>query len=99
MPASGMRLTSCGRIHDAPSASVPVEDTMEHFLLAPLQDDQTNLDLPNAAIPVTSWEIGTKLAPMQRIASLENLQKRIHGDSIHFESASTFSDLEAFADR
>ncbi|CAN6361722.1 unnamed protein product [Urochloa humidicola] len=92
-----MRLTSCAS--DAASASVAIEDSMEHFLLAPLQDDQTELDLPNAAIPLTIGEIGTKPAPMRRVASLENLQKRIHGDSIHSESASTFSDLEAFADR
>ncbi|CAN6348374.1 unnamed protein product [Urochloa humidicola] len=96
-PVSSMRLTSCAS--DAASASATIEDSMERFLQAPFQDDQTELDLPNAAIPLTSGQIGTKPVPMRRVASLENLQKSIHGDSIHSESASTFSDLEAFADR
>ncbi|CAL5092548.1 unnamed protein product [Urochloa decumbens] len=66
---------------------------------APLQDDQTELDLPDAVIPLTIGEIGTNPAPMRRVASLENLQKRIHGDSIHSETASTFSEPEAFTNR
>ncbi|CAL4898013.1 unnamed protein product [Urochloa decumbens] len=96
-PVSSMRLTSCAS--DAASASVAIEDSIERFLQAPLQDDQTELDLPDAVIPLTIGEIGTNPAPMRRVASLENLQKRIHGDSIHSETASTFSDHEAFADR
>jgi hypothetical protein len=97
-PMSSMRLTSCAS--DAASASVLIEDNMEHFLQASLQDNQTKLDLPNAAIPVTCGEIGTKPAPMRRVASLENLQKRIHGDSIHSTTASSFSsDPESFAHR
>ncbi|XP_034585526.1 light-inducible protein CPRF2 isoform X1 [Setaria viridis] len=97
-PASSMRLTSCAS--DAASASVAIEDSMEHFLRAPFQDSQTKLDLPNAEIPLASGEIGTKLAPMRRVASLENLQKRMHGDSLHSETASTFSsDPESFAHR
>ncbi|CAN6338859.1 unnamed protein product [Urochloa humidicola] len=94
-PVSSMRLTSCAS--DAASASVAIEDSMEHYLQ--VQDDQIKLDLPNAEIPLTGGEMGTKPVPMRRVASLENLQKRIHGDSIHSESASTFSDPEAFADR
>ncbi|CAL4891163.1 unnamed protein product [Urochloa decumbens] len=96
-PLSSMRLTSCAS--DAASASVAIEDSIERFLQAPLQDDQTELDLPDAVIPLTIGEIGTNPAPMRRVASLENLQKRIHGDSIHSETASTFSEPEAFTNR
>ncbi|CAL4905341.1 unnamed protein product [Urochloa decumbens] len=96
-PVSSMRLTSCAS--DAASASVAIEDSIERFLQAPLQDDQTELDLPDAVIPLTIGEIGTYPAPMRRVASLENLQKRIHGDSIHSETASTFSEPEAFTNR
>ncbi|KAJ1266236.1 hypothetical protein BS78_08G136000 [Paspalum vaginatum] len=94
---SSMRLTSCAS--DAASASVAIEDCMKHFLLAPLQDDQISIDLPNAAIPLNSGETGTKPVSLQRVASLENLQKRIHGDSVHSETASTFSDPEALGNR
>ncbi|RLM98598.1 light-inducible protein CPRF2-like isoform X2 [Panicum miliaceum] len=93
--ASSMRLTSCPS--DAGSASVAIEDSMEHFLQAPLQSDLIKLDLPNAAILLTSGEMGTKPDSLQRVASLEDLQKRIHRDSIHSEIASTFSDPEALA--
>ncbi|WVZ91148.1 hypothetical protein U9M48_037353 [Paspalum notatum var. saurae] len=94
--ASSMHLTSCAS--DAASASVAIEDCMKHFLLA-LQDDQIKIDPPNAAIPLTSGETGTKPVSLRRVASLENLQKRIHGDSVHSETASTFSDPEALANR
>jgi hypothetical protein len=70
---------------------------MEHFLQAQLQSDLIKLDLPNAAILLTSGEMGTKPDSLQRVASLEDLQKRIHRDSIHSEIASTFSDPEALA--
>ncbi|PAN21796.1 hypothetical protein PAHAL_3G488800 [Panicum hallii] len=93
--ASSMRLTSCPS--DAGSASVTTEDSMEHFLQAQLQSDLIKLDLPNAAILLTSGEMGTKPDSLQRVASLEDLQKRIHRDSIHSEIASTFSDPEALA--
>ena len=105
-----MRLTSYPS--DAGSASVAIEDSMEHFLQAPLQSDPIKLDHPNAvilltrremgtnpnaAILLTRREMGTKPDSLQRVASLENLQKRIHRDSIHSETASTFSDPEALA--
>ncbi|XP_066358665.1 light-inducible protein CPRF2-like isoform X4 [Miscanthus floridulus] len=96
-PASSTPLSSCAS--DAASASVAIEDSMKHFLQAPLQSGQMKLDIPNAAIPLTSMVIGTKPASLQRVASLENLQKRIIGDSMHSETASTFSGPEAFADR
>nr|CAB3466420.1 unnamed protein product [Digitaria exilis] len=96
MPTSCMHLTSCAS--DAASVSIAIEDSMKHFAQA-LQDDQIKVDLPNAEIPLSSREIGTKRASLTRVTSLEDLQKRIHGDSIYSESASTFSDPEAFADR
>ena len=96
-PASSTPLSSCAS--DAASASVAIEDSMKHFLQAPLQNGQMKLDIPNAAIPLTSGVIGTKPASLQRVASLENLQKRIIGDSMHSETASTFSGPEALADR
>ncbi|XP_066356105.1 light-inducible protein CPRF2-like isoform X2 [Miscanthus floridulus] len=95
-PASSTPLSSCAS--DAASASVAIEDSMKHFLQAPLQNGQIKLDIPNAAIPLTSGVIGTKPASLQRVASLENLQKRIIGDSMHSETASTFSGPEALAD-
>ncbi|PUZ67809.1 hypothetical protein GQ55_3G463800 [Panicum hallii var. hallii] len=51
----------------------------------------------DAEILLTSGEMGTKPDSLQRVASLEDLQKRIHRDSIHSEIASTFSDPEALA--
>jgi len=93
--ASSMRFSSCPS--DAGSASVTIEDSMEHFLQAPLQCDPIKLDHPNAAILLTRREMGTKPDSLQRVASLEDLQKRIHRDSIHSETASTFSDPEALA--
>ncbi|CAD6267111.1 unnamed protein product [Miscanthus lutarioriparius] len=95
-PASSTPLSSCAS--DAASASVAIEDSMKHFLQAPLQSGQMKLDIPKAAIPLTSGVIGTKPASLQRVASLENLQKRIIGDSVHSETASTFSGPEALAD-
>jgi len=96
-PASSTPLSSCAS--DAASASVAIEDSMKHFLQAPLQSGQMKLDIPKAAIPLTSGVIGTKPASLQRVASLENLQRRIIGDSMHSETASTFSGPEALADR
>ncbi|EES16316.1 light-inducible protein CPRF2 isoform X2 [Sorghum bicolor] len=96
-PMSSTPLSSCAS--DAASASVAIEDSAKHFLHAPLQSGQMKLDILNAAIPLTSEGIGTKPASLQRVASLENLQKRIIGDSMHSETASTFSEPEALADR
>ncbi|KAF8733391.1 hypothetical protein HU200_014999 [Digitaria exilis] len=96
MPTSSMHLTLCAS--DAASASIAIEDSMKQFAQA-LQDDHIKLDLRNAEIPLTSREIGTKRASLTRVTSLEDLQKRIHGDSIYSETASTFSDPETFADR
>lgn len=95
VPASSMPFSSC--VSDAASAAAPIEENMSHFLQAPHQDDQIKSDLPNAAIPVPSGEMASRpasLRRLRRVASLENLQKRIHGDSIHSETASTFSDPE-----
>uniref|UniRef100_A0A0A9CUR4 Basic leucine-zipper C-terminal domain-containing protein n=1 Tax=Arundo donax TaxID=35708 RepID=A0A0A9CUR4_ARUDO len=97
MAASSMPFSTC--VSDAASAACPVEKSMKLVLQAPLevQDDQIKLDLPNATITLTSWEMGTMPASLRCVASLENLQKRIHGDSVYSESASTFSDLKAVA--
>uniref|UniRef100_A0A0A8XQ99 Uncharacterized protein n=1 Tax=Arundo donax TaxID=35708 RepID=A0A0A8XQ99_ARUDO len=71
----------CSCASDAASAAVPVEENMIRLLQVPSQNGQIKPDLPNAAVPVTSGEMDTRPASMRRVASLENLQKRIHGDS------------------
>jgi hypothetical protein len=95
MPGSSMPLSSC--VSDAASAAVPVQGSMRYFLQAPPQDDQTKLDLPNATIPVKSGEMHTMAPSLRRVASLENLQKRIHRDSLNYENALLLSDPEARA--
>jgi hypothetical protein len=68
---------------------------MSHFLQGLLEDDQIKPDLREAAAPVLSGEeMAPRPASLRRVASLETLQKRIHGDSIHSEAASTFSDAQ-----
>lgn len=84
-PASSAPLSSCPSDAASASASAAIEDSVKHFLQAPLE---------NRAV------FQTKPASLHRVASLENLQKRIVGDAMYSETASTtFSDPEALADR
>lgn len=96
VPASSIPFSSC--VSDVAVATAPIEENMSHFLQAPRQDDQIKSDLQNAAIPVPSGEMASRpasLRRLRRVASLENLQKRIHRDSsIHSETATTFLDPE-----
>ncbi|KAK3140162.1 hypothetical protein QOZ80_5AG0396910 [Eleusine coracana subsp. coracana] len=95
MPGSSMPLSSCAS--DAASSAILVQDSMEYFLQAPLQDDQIKLDLSSATISQKHGEMSTMAASLQRVASLENLQKRIHRDSINSETALPFSDPKVLA--
>ncbi|ONM01879.1 Basic leucine zipper 25 [Zea mays] len=90
-PTSSAPLSSCPSDAASASASAAIEDSVKHFLQAPLENSGI---IPNAAV------FQTKPASLHRVASLENLQKRIVGDAMYSETASTtFSDPEALADR
>jgi hypothetical protein len=86
--------SSC--VSDAASAdAAPTEQSMSHFLQGLLEDDQIKPGLQEAATPVASGEeMASRPGSLRRVTSLENLQKRIHGDSVHYEDMSTFSDHE-----
>ncbi|XP_062202588.1 light-inducible protein CPRF2-like isoform X1 [Phragmites australis] len=84
LPASCMPLTSC--MSEAASAALPIEESMKQFFQAPLLDDQIKPDLPNAATSGTSGEMDAMPSSLRHVASLENLQKRMHGDSVHSET-------------
>lgn len=91
--ASSAPLSSCpsDAASASASASAAIEDSVKHFLQAPLENSGI---IPNAAV------FQTKPASLHRVASLENLQKRIVGDAMYSGTASTtFSDPEALADR
>jgi len=93
IPGSTAPFSSC--VSDAASAdAAPTEESMSHFLQRLLEDDQIKPDLRETATPVPSGEEMATRPPLRRVASLESLQKRIHGDSLHSEAASTFSDHE-----
>ncbi|TVT96934.1 hypothetical protein EJB05_57855 [Eragrostis curvula] len=98
MPGRSRPMTSCAS--DAASAAVPIQESMQHlqhFLQASVQDDQIKLDLSNATFPLTGMDMSTRLAPLRRITSLENLQKRIRGDSVQSDTALPLLDPEALA--
>jgi len=78
---ASMPLTSCAS--DAPSLAVAVQESMQHFLQAPVHGNQIKPDLPNVTIPLNSGEMVTMAVSLRRVASLENLQKRFHKDSVH----------------
>ncbi|EAZ21125.1 light-inducible protein CPRF2 isoform X1 [Oryza sativa Japonica Group] len=87
MPASSMPVSS--GVSDAASAAAAA---------ALVEDDWTNCSLPDEAIPVPSAAMALRSPSVRRVASLENLQKRIHaGDVTHFEAASALSLPEATA--
>ncbi|KQJ85957.1 light-inducible protein CPRF2 [Brachypodium distachyon] len=95
MAGSSVPFSSC--ISDAASAdAAPTEESMSHLLQGFFEDDQIKPDLPQATTPVvpSGEEMASRPASLRRIASLENLQQRIHGDSIHSDTASAFSDHE-----
>ncbi|KAM0893849.1 hypothetical protein ACQ4PT_024847 [Festuca glaucescens] len=77
------------------SDAAPTEESMSHFLQGLLEDDRIKPDFQEAAIPVASGEeMASRPGSLRRVTSLENLQKRIHGDSVHYEAVSPFSDHE-----
>ena len=87
-------LASCVSVA-ASADAVPTEENMSHFLQGLLEDDQIKPGLQEAATPVASGEeMASRPGSLRRVTSLENLQKRIHGDSVHYEDVSTFSDHE-----
>jgi len=83
--------SSC--VSDAASAdAAPTEGSLSHFLQGLLEDDQVRPDLLEAATLVPSGdEMASRPASLRRVTSLENLQKRIHGD---YEAPSAFWDHE-----
>jgi hypothetical protein len=93
-PGISVPFSSC--VSDAASAdAAPTEESMSHFLQGLLEDDQIKPGLQEAATPVASGEeMASRPGSLRRVTSLENLQKRIHGDSVHYEDVSTFSDHE-----
>uniref|UniRef100_A0ACD5XR52 Uncharacterized protein n=1 Tax=Avena sativa TaxID=4498 RepID=A0ACD5XR52_AVESA len=86
---SSAPFSSC--VSDAASAdAAPNEESMSHFLQGLLEDDQIRPDLQEAATPVPSREeMASMPASLRRVASLESLQKRIHGDRVHHEAVSS----------
>ncbi|KAL6623479.1 hypothetical protein ACP70R_033358 [Stipagrostis hirtigluma subsp. patula] len=94
-PASSMPYSSCAS--DVVSDDVLVKEKMIRLLQAPSQDGRIKPEQPNEVVPVTAREMDAMPASLRRIASLENLQKRIYRDSVHCETASTFLDSEAVA--
>ncbi|KAL6847073.1 hypothetical protein ACP4OV_022926 [Aristida adscensionis] len=91
--SSSMPFSSC--TSDVVSAAVLVEENMIRLLQAPSQDGGIKPDLP----PVIAREVDAMPASLQRVTSLENLQKRIHRDSGHSDTALTFLDSEAVNDK
>uniref|UniRef100_A0A0D9Y169 BZIP domain-containing protein n=1 Tax=Leersia perrieri TaxID=77586 RepID=A0A0D9Y169_9ORYZ len=80
-PASSIPFSS--GLSDAASAATAAAALME--------DDWANSSLPDEAIPVPSAAMVSTSPSMRRVASLERLQKRIRGDVVHSEAASTLS--------
>ncbi|KAI4987963.1 hypothetical protein ZWY2020_029593 [Hordeum vulgare] len=79
----------------ASADAAPTEESMSHFLQGLLEDDLIKHDLSEVATPLPSGEeMDSRPASLRRVASLENLQKRIHRDSVHSEDTSIFSDDE-----
>ena len=93
IPGSTAPFSSC--VSDAASAdAAPTEESMSHFLQRLLEDDKIKPDLREIATPAPSGEEMAPRPSLRRVASLESLQKRIHGDSLDSEAVSTFSDHE-----
>ncbi|KAF7063542.1 hypothetical protein CFC21_070059 [Triticum aestivum] len=87
-------LASCVSVAASADAA-PAEESMSHFLQGLLEDDMIKHDLSEVATPLPNGEeMTSRPAPLRRVASLENLQKRIHRDSVHSEDTSIFSDHE-----
>lgn len=84
---------------EVPASSMPFSSGVSDAASAALvEDDWTNCSLPDEAIPVPSAAMALRSPSVRRVASLENLQKRIHaGDVTHFEAASALSLPEATA--
>ncbi|KAG8049184.1 hypothetical protein GUJ93_ZPchr0009g379 [Zizania palustris] len=57
-----------------------------------VEDDWTMYNLPDEAIPAAP-----RSTSLRRVASLEHLQKRIHGDVNHSVAASTLSEPQVTA--
>ncbi|KAF7056953.1 hypothetical protein CFC21_064315 [Triticum aestivum] len=92
--SNNVPLSSCVSVA-ASADAVPTEENMSHFLQGLLEDNLIKHDLPEVATPLPNGEeMTSRPAPLQRVASLENLQKRIHRDSVHTEDTSSFPDHE-----
>lgn len=94
MPRNNVPFASC--VSGAASAdAAPTEESMSHFLQGLLEDDLIKHDLPDVATPLPSGdEMASRPVSLRRVASLENLQKRIHRDPVHSEDTSIFLDHE-----
>ncbi|XP_044395225.1 light-inducible protein CPRF2 isoform X2 [Triticum aestivum] len=92
--SNNVPLSSCVSVA-ASADAVPTEENMSHFLQGLLEDDLIKHDLSEVATPLPNGEeMTSRPAPLRRVASLENLQKRIHRDSVHTEDTSSFPDHE-----
>ncbi|XP_044379538.1 light-inducible protein CPRF2 [Triticum aestivum] len=92
--SNNVPLASCVSVA-ASADAVPTEENMSHFLQGLLEDDLIKHDLPEVATPLPNGEeMTSRPASLRRVASLENLQKRIHRDSVHSEDMSIFPDHE-----
>nr|ASB17092.1 bZIP6 [Triticum aestivum] len=92
--SNNVPLASCVSVA-ASADAVPSEENMSHFLQGLLEDDLIKHDVSEVATPLPNGEeMASRPASLRRVASLENLQKRIHRDSVHSEDMSIFPDHE-----